>query len=192
MPEKKRVRHEKNGNAEEKIKPGAAKEAAGEEIPPEEQPAPTETESPSPEEELERELCEKSNQLLRIAAEYDNYKKRTERERIETAGHAVAGFVKDMLPAVDNMKRALESGDAESPDFCKGLLITVKQTLELLEKRGLSEINPEGESFDPNEHEAVMHIEDENYGENEVTQVLQRGYRLNGQVLRPAMVKVAN
>ena len=99
--------------------------------------------------------------------------------------------MKKMLPVVDNITFASNS-DVSSPDYAKGLEMIIKQLKETLEKIGLAEIEALGQQFDPNLHEAVMHIEDENFGENEVAEVLQAGYKLGDTVLRPSMVKVAN
>lgn len=142
--------------------------------------------------ELEKQLSDKNDQFLRIAAEYDNFKKRTARERSQISSYALANAMKELLPGVDNIRRALESQDTESAEFAKGAVIVMKQMTELLEKLGLCEINPLAAQFNPEEHEAVMHVEDGDHGENEVVEVLQRGYKLDDTVLRPAMVKVAN
>jgi molecular chaperone GrpE len=140
---------------------------------------------------LKAELEQKNDLLLRTAAEFDNYKKRTEREKISTAEFAKANLMKTLLPIIDNADRAagFEPGTEQ---YNKGIELIVKQLSDLASKLGLVEIGVVGESFDPTLHEAVMHIEDENFGENVIAQVLQKGYKFGDTVVRPAMVQVAN
>lgn len=142
-------------------------------------------------EKLQAELAAKSDLLMRTAAEFDNYKRRTEREKAGVAEYAKAGLIKQLLPIIDNIDRAA-AADRESADYLKGIEMIVKQFEALAGNLGITEIAAEGDAFDPNLHEAVMHIEDESLGENVITQVLQKGYRLGDTVVRPAMVKVAN
>ena len=142
-------------------------------------------------EKLKAELDKKNDVLLRTAAEFDNYKKRTEREKAGVAEYARAGIIKQLLPILDNIDRAA-GADKESPDYIKGIELIVKQLEGLSEKLGIEEIAKQGDAFDPNLHEAVMHIEDENLGENVITDVFQKGYKINEKVVRPAMVKTAN
>ncbi len=140
---------------------------------------------------LKSELQQKSDLLTRTAAEFDNFKKRTEREKSGIAEFAKADVIKKLLPIMDNIERA-NAADKDSPDYIKGIEMIVKQFTSLSETLGIEEIGSEGEKFDPNFHEAVMHIEDENFGENEIALVLQKGFKLGDTVIRPAMVKVAN
>lgn len=142
-------------------------------------------------EKIQSELDSTKDMLLRTAAEYDNFKKRTEKEKTQIGDFVKAGVVKGLLPVADNIGRSALC-DPSSPDYQKGLEIIVKQLCEALDKLGLKEIEAKGQPFDPNLHEAVMHIEDENLGENIVADVLQPGYMLGETVLRPSMVKVAN
>ena len=142
-------------------------------------------------EKLKAELEQKNDVLLRTAAEFDNYKKRTEREKSGVAEYARAGIIKQLLPILDNIDRAA-GADRESPDYIKGIELIVKQLEGLSEKLGIEEIAKQGETFDPNLHEAVMHIEDENLGENVIAEVLQKGYKTGDTIIRHAMVKVAN
>ena len=146
---------------------------------------------PSEKEKLKAELDQTKDLLLRTAAEYDNFKRRSEKEKADLSEYVKAATVKKLLGVVDNVKRA-EACDKSSPDYVKGLEMTVKQLCDALASIGLEEIEAEGQPFDPRFHEAVMHVEDETLGENVVAQVLQPGYRLGDTVLRPAMVKVAN
>jgi molecular chaperone GrpE len=140
---------------------------------------------------LKQELEAKQDLLLRTAAEFDNFKKRTERERISTAQYSKAMVIKEILPILDNADRAL-SADKDSPDFAKGVEMIVRQMSGLTEKLGVTEVAQVGDTFDPNLHEAVMHVEDENLGENVIAAVLQKGYKIGDTVIRAAMVTVAN
>lgn len=142
-------------------------------------------------ERLQGELDKANDVLLRTAAEFDNYKKRTEREKVSTAEFAKAQLLKKILPCVDNFDRAM-SADKSGEDYAKGLEMILKQLDETLKAAGLTEIEAEGQTFDPNVHEAVMHVDDETKGEKEVVSVLQKGYKLGETVIRPAMVSVAN
>lgn len=142
-------------------------------------------------EKLKTELDKKNDILLRTAAEFDNYKKRTEREKSGVAEYARAGIIKQLLPILDNIDRAAQA-DRESPDYIKGIELIIKQFEGLSEKLGIEEIAKQGDAFDPNLHEAVMHIEDEALGENVIAEVLQKGYKTGDTIIRHAMVKVAN
>lgn len=130
--------------------------------------------------------------LLRTAAEFDNYKKRTAREMERIGADSRASVVKALLPAVDNFLRAQDNAEAKLEDYKKGVDMSIKQLMELLQKLGMEEIPAEGQPFDPNVHYAVSRVEDEAYAENTVVQVMQKGYRMGEIVLRPAMVSVAN
>ena len=143
-------------------------------------------------EKVKAELEDKNDLLLRTAAEFDNYKKRTDRERAGIAEFAKANVIKELLPILDNIDRAALLEDKTSPDYIKGIELIVKQFEGLAEKLGIKEVAKVGDSFDPNCHEAVMHIEDENFGENVIAEVLQKGFKIGDTVIRPAMVKVAN
>ncbi len=141
-------------------------------------------------EKLKAELDKTKDLLSRTAAEFDNFKKRTEKERLSVAEYAKAGMFKDFLPILDNAQRAMAAAGGE--DYCKGLEMIIKQFLAVPEKMNVTALAKEGDAFDPNFHEAVMHIEDENLGENTIAQVLQQGYKIGDTVIRAAMVKVAN
>ena len=142
-------------------------------------------------EKLKEELEKKNDILLRTAAEFDNYKKRTERERAGVAEYARAGIIKKLLPIIDNIERAA-GADKESPEYLKGIELIVKQFETLAGNLELTETAKAGDTFDPTLHEAVMHIEDDNLGENVIAEVLQKGYKTGDTVVRHAMVKVAN
>lgn len=142
-------------------------------------------------ESLKAEISEQKNLLLRTAAEFDNYKRRTERESITAAEYTKANMLKKLLPVFDNIDRA-NAVDKQSTEYAKGVELTVKLLTEAVSNLGMVEIGKEGEQFDPNFHEAVMHIEDDSLGENVICKVLQKGYKIGDTVIRPAMVQVAN
>lgn len=142
-------------------------------------------------EKLKEELNKAEELLKRTAAEFDNFKKRNERERLNIAEYAKASVIKELLPVIDNALRA-SAADSSSADFSKGLEMIIKQFLALPEKVGAVTLANVGEPFDPNFHDAVMHVEDENLKENSISEVLQQGYKIGDTVIRPAMVKVAN
>jgi molecular chaperone GrpE len=141
---------------------------------------------------LKQELDSKNDLLLRTAAEFDNYKKRTDRERASIAEFAKANVIKEILPILDNIDRAALMEDKTSAEYIKGIELIVKQLESISGKIGIAEVAQVGNTFDPNCHEAVMHIEDENFGENVIAEVLQKGYKIGDTIIRPAMVKVAN
>ena len=149
------------------------------------------TKKPSETEKLREELKEQKDLLLRTAAEFDIFKRRTEKERVSVAEYAKAEMLKNFLPVFDNVDRS-HSFDPESAEYAKGIEMTVKILTEVVAKLGLVEIGKEGEQFDPAYHQAVMHIEDESKPENSISQVLQKGYKIGDTVIRPAMVQVAN
>ena len=140
---------------------------------------------------LKAELNIKNDQLMRTAAEFDNFKKRTEREKASIAEFAKAGLIKQLLPILDNIDRAAVA-DHDSAEYLKGIEMIVKQFESIASNLGIEEIAKAGDPFDPNFHEAVMHIEDESLGENTIAEVLQKGYKIGDTVIRAAMVKVAN
>ncbi|MEE1187197.1 MAG: nucleotide exchange factor GrpE [Acutalibacteraceae bacterium] len=140
---------------------------------------------------ISEELASTKDMLLRTAAELDNFKKRTEKEKSELSAFVKASVLKTLLPVADNIARA-SLAEKGSDDYFKGLELITKQLCDVLKQLGLEEIECLNQPFNPNFHEAVMHIEDENYGENTVVEILQAGYKSGDIVIRPAMVKVAN
>ncbi|MBO7217410.1 MAG: nucleotide exchange factor GrpE [Clostridia bacterium] len=142
-------------------------------------------------EKLKAELDSTKDMLLRTAAEFDNFKKRTEREKLTVAEYAKANVMKTLLPILDNADRAAEY-EAGTEQYNKGIEMIVKQLSDLSGKLGLVIIGEVGEEFNPEIHEAIMHIDDESLGENVVAAVLQKGYKFGDTVVRPAMVQVAN
>ena len=146
----------------------------------------------SKEDELKKQLDEKNDQLLRVAAEYDNFRRRSQREKEALYSDCKASVIKELLPVIDNFDRVFANPDVEYEDFKKGVEMTFKQFGETFKKIGVEAFGAEGEQFDPNIHNAVMHTEDESLGENVITTVLAKGYKLGDKIIRPAMVVVAN
>ena len=142
-------------------------------------------------ENLKAELEQKNDLLLRTAAEFDNFKKRTEREKASIAEFAKAGLIKQLLPILDNIDRAANV-EKDTPDYIKGIEMIVKQFEGIATNLGITEVAQVGDTFNPEMHEAVMHVEDETLGENVIADVLQKGYKIGDTVIRAAMVKVAN
>jgi molecular chaperone GrpE len=141
---------------------------------------------------LQQERDALQDRLLRTAAEFDNYRKRIDRERRELAEFAAADVLTELLPIVDNFDRALQApAGPESEAFRKGIELIHKQMLDLLRKRGVRPIDALGADFDPNFHQAVVQEVSPDHREGEVMEELQRGYMLGDRLLRPAMVKVA-
>ena len=132
------------------------------------------------------------DQFARLAAEYDNYRKRTAKEKETLYQDAKAETIKEFLAVYDNLERAANAPGGEEDPHKKGLEMIFTQYKELLKKLGVEEIAAQGQPFDPERHEAVMHIDDENFGENEVAQVFQAGFLLGDKVIRHAVVQVAN
>ena len=143
--------------------------------------------------ELESKLADANDKYLRLCAEYDNFRKRTAKEREGIYTDAYCDALEQILPVLDNLDRAAQYGEAdkESP-MAKGLELTLKSFVDTLEKMGVKEIEALGAQFDPNLHNAVMHVEDESLGENVVAEVFMKGYAKGEKVLRHSMVKVAN
>ena len=132
------------------------------------------------------------DQFVRQTAEYENYRKRTTKEKENIYQDAKADTIKEFLAVYDNLERAAASEGGEDSPHKKGLEMIFQQYKDILAKLGVTEIKAKGQSFDPEKMNAVMHIDDENFGENEVAQVFQAGFELNGKVIRHAIVQVAN
>lgn len=145
-----------------------------------------------PVEVLRREKDALYDRLLRTTAEFDNYRKRVDRDRRELAESAGADILSDLLPILDNFERALQAPDTgEIEPFRKGLELIHRQMLDFLRRRGAKPIEALGADFDPNLHQAVVHEASDEHREGQVMEQLQRGYMLGDRLLRPAMVKVA-
>lgn len=139
---------------------------------------------------LNNELEALKDRLLRVTAEYENYRKRTVKEKEGIYADATSDVLKEMIPVLDNLERAMIL-DGSLEDFKKGIEMTIKSFNTSFEKLGVEEIDTT-QGFDPNLHQAVMHIQDENFGTNEVAEVFQKGYKKGDKVIRYTMVKVAN
>ncbi len=135
-------------------------------------------------------LAAAEDKYLRLAAEYDNFRRRSIKERENLFADAYADALAAFLPVLDNLERAAQFADGES--VAKGVAMTLKGINDTLERLGITEIEAEGKPFDPQVHNAVLHVEDETLGESVVAEVLQKGYRKGDRILRYAMVKVAN
>ena len=132
------------------------------------------------------------DQFVRQTAEYENYRKRTTKEKENIYQDAKADTIKEFLAVYDNLERAAASEGGEDSPHKKGLEMIFQQYKDILAKLGVTEIEAAGKPFDPEKMNAVMHIDDENFGENEVAQVFHAGFELNGKVIRHAIVQVAN
>ena len=132
-----------------------------------------------------------NERYLRLMADFQNFKRRTEKEKSDIYAFANEKLIGELLNVIDNFERALAAGNAED-NFYKGMEMILKQLLGVIEKVGASEIKALGEDFDPNFHNAIMMEDSSEYESGKVTGVLQKGYVLNNKVIRPAMVKVAN
>ena len=142
-------------------------------------------------EKLRKQVDEKEEQYLRLAAEYDNFRKRSQKEKEGLYQGAKSDAVAAFLPVYDNLERALKQETADEA-YKKGVEMTMTGLKDVLAKLGVEEIPAQGEPFDPNVHNAVMHVEDENAGENTIVEVFQAGFRTEEKVIRFSMVKVAN
>ena len=165
--EKEEVKKEKNGECAEKKKKDASKKECAK---------------------LKEEIEKQKDAYMRLAAEYDNYRKRTQKEKEEIYTDAISDALKQILPVVDNLERALKYGEGDK--VVEGVKMTYDKFEKVLSDMGVEEI--ECKTFDPNYHNAVMHIEDEAYGESEIVECFEKGYKKGDKVIRYAMVKVAN
>jgi molecular chaperone GrpE len=163
-------------------------------------PTASEAEETSPETriaELEAELAEHKDRLLRALAETENVRRRAQREREDASKYAIAGFAKDLLSAADNLRRALESlpeseaKDERTRSLLAGVAATERELLGVFERHGIKRIDPKGEGFDHNFHQAIFETERPDQPSGSVVEVLQPGYVLHDRLLRPAMVGVA-
>ena len=145
---------------------------------------PAETAEPAPAKQDE-------DKYLRLMAEFDNYKKRSARERENIYLDVRVDTITKFLPVYDNLERALHAETADEA-YKKGVEMTFNQLMDVFKKLGVEPIPAEGEKFDPTFHNAVMHVEDESVGENEIVQELQKGFKIGDKVIRFSMVKVAN
>ena len=128
---------------------------------------------------------------LRLAAEFDNFRKRTVKEKEASYGHGKADAVEKMLPVYDNLERALNQETADAA-YKKGVEMTMNELVKIFTNLGVEIFGNVGDAFDPNLHNAVMHTDDENFGENTISMVFQKGFKIGEKVVRFAMVQVAN
>jgi molecular chaperone GrpE len=142
---------------------------------------------------LQRERDDLYDRLLRMTADFDNYRKRNERERRDLSDAVTAEVVRDVLPAIDDLERALATPttDEAALPYRKGVEMIHRQLLETLRKRGVEPLDVLGQDFDPNWHEAVAHDPSEGHRDGEITAEVRRGYRIGQRLLRPAQVRVA-
>lgn len=141
---------------------------------------------------LEDQLADMKKQLAYTAAEYANFRARSAKEKESTYSNAKGNVVSEILPVIDNLERALSQESEDFEALKKGVQMTMDQLGAALTKLGVEAYGESGDSFDPNFHNAVMHIEDEQFGDSVIVEVFQKGYKINDRVIRPAMVKTAN
>ncbi len=139
-----------------------------------------------------KQLASVTDQYTRLAAEYDNYRKRTAKEKETIYQDAKMDTIQAFLAVYDNLERAVKSGGDDDSPHKKGLEMIFQQYREVLGKMGVTEMEVLGQPFDPNRHNAVMHVDDDRFGENEICDVFQAGFMLGDRVLRFAVVRVAN
>ena len=198
--ELKKKDEQKLADMQEEIKRAVGEEEAGEAEAP---PAEGETEAEAPEEPkeevtLEREeleklqaaVQEKEERALRLQADFENFRRRTAKEKEELSAVVTQGILKDMLPLLDNFERAMAAEAKDIDSFKQGVEMIFKQFGEVLVKNGLEHIEVEGKKFDPNFHQAVMRVENPELEDETIAQELQKGYMVKGRVIRPSMVQV--
>lgn len=142
--------------------------------------------------ELKKELDAAKEAHIRTLAEYDNYRKRSTREKEAAYGDSKAACLSELLPVLDNFDRALATTESDIDSFKKGMEMIYTNLCDILTKLGVEAFGEKGEAFDPNIHNGVMHIENEEMEENVISEVFSKGYRIGERILRPAMVQVAN
>ena len=147
---------------------------------------------PTAEEKLEAELNETKDKLLRVMAEYDNFRKRSQKEKEMAYGDTKASTIAEFLPVYDNFERAMSAGATDLDSFKKGIEMIFNQYGETFKKLGVESFGAQGDEFDPNIHNAVMHGEDDSLPENSIADVFSTGYKMGDRVIRPAIVKVVN
>ena len=149
-------------------------------------------EQPDPEEIMRLAVEALTDRLQRTMAEFDNYRKRTLREKTSAYDNGAGDTAEKFLPVVDNFERAIMASEDKETPMYKGLYMIYRQLCGVLDEIGVTALPGAGEKFDPNLHHAVSHVEDESYGEGVVVEELQKGYKFRDRVIRPGMVKVAN
>ena len=183
------IKEETAEASEETAEEAAAEETAETETEPEEKKE--EASDNKEESEAEKQLAEMNAKYMRLMADFQNQKKRFEKEKADIYQFANEDIVKSLLEVIDNFERALDASQDDGSKFREGMEMIFKQLMGALEKAGVSEIKALGEEFDPNFHNAVMMEETDEFESNKVSGVMQKGYTLNSKVIRPSMVKVA-
>ena len=150
-----------------------------------------ETVTEAPVNEWEEKYNQEHDSYLRLAADYDNFRKRTIKEKEQSYGNGKADAVEKLLPVYDNLERALNQ-PTEDAAYKKGVELTMNELVKILNSLGVEIFGNVGDEFDPNLHNAVMHIDSEELGENTIAQVFQKGFKIGEKVVRFAMVQVAN
>lgn len=171
-----------------------AEEPAEEELAAEEDTAVSDAPEESPEEKikaLEEAAAADKDRYLRLLAEYDNFRKRSVKEKLDASENASAKAALEVISVIDNFERAM-AAECSDENYKKGVEMIYNQFTEVIKKLGVEEIEALGKDFDPKLHNAVSNVEDENFGENTVSQVYQKGYKMGDRVIRCAMVVVAN
>ena len=140
--------------------------------------------------ELTAGLKEKEERALRLQADFENFRRRTSKEKEELSALIKQEVLKDMLPLLDNFERAMASETKDAEAFQKGVDMIYTQLQEVMKKNGLEPIETDGQKFDPNFHQAVMRVQNEELEDDDIAQELQRGYKVQGRVIRPSMVQV--
>ena len=182
------IKEETAEASEETAEEAAAEETAETETEPEEKKEASDNKKES---EAEKQLADMNAKYVRLMADFQNQKKRFEKERADIYQFANEDIVKSLLEVIDNFERALDASKDDGSKFREGMEMIFKQLMGALEKAGVSEIKALGEEFDPKFHNAVMMEETSEYESNKVSGVMQKGYTLNSKVIRPSMVKVA-
>lgn len=141
---------------------------------------------------VQQELDDTKDRLLRLTAEYSNYKRRSEKEKQDAYVYAKSDTIKALLPVIDNLERALANETKDYDALKKGVEMTFDNLTAILETLGVEVFGEPGDIFDPNLHNAVMHVEDEELKNGEIVDVFQKGYKIGDKIVRPAMVKSAN
>ena len=185
MAEKKKKNAENEAPVKEKETDTAAEgnEAAEEKAP--------ETDA-SETEKLKKELAEANDKWLRTVAEYDNFRKRSQKEKEAIYSDSKSDIASKFLPVLDNFERASAASENDFEGYKKGVEMTVKQLLDVFASLGIESFGEKGDEFDPNLHNGVMHVDDEELPENSITEVFMKGYKIGDKVIRAATVKVAN
>ena len=178
------VKEEKTAARAEEAEAAKEAEAAADETP-------TETPAENEAEALQKKVDELNDRLLRTLAEYDNFRRRSQKEKEALYGDTKAETVAKFLPVIDNFERAA-GAEADPESYKKGIEMTVKQLLDVLASLGVEAFGEAGEPFDPLLHNGVMHVDDPELGENTVAEVFMKGYKLGDRVIRHATVKAAN